>query len=624
MSSPKHKQFDNHRSIHQTAKYFAVTFLLFFALLEALTVGQLYNNFFQQQLLLAESTSKGIKNNIENFVSSKKFQLNSFVSSEKELLQDLADFPVDPENLDRLNTLIHQRISGVFSYMIASAEGLPLLEEKLTTVGPVCLVGIKSYVQNHQSLPSSVVTHGSNAGDFHFDIMTTLNLEDDNKGVFFISFRLNSIIQLLANAELPNQSLIISKQTEPEIIEMSAQGVRKSDFVSNLNSTNRVATKLFQADIQDTNWRIIVLTSKEFLQSYLYKIIWLATAVFALILTLNFLFLRFLREEELKRFATESELANSNENLEKTVLKRTLALNQERDRAHVTLNSIGDGVITTNANGYIESINPLAQNLTGWNENEAIGQPINEVFKIVNEESREPVKSPVDIVFDTLKPCKLEENSVLITRYGYDLAIEDSCAPIFDRKKQLLGTVLVFHDSSQQRKILKAIEYKANHDSLTGILNRSAFEHRFQLILSRLEKQEKSNILLYMDLDHFKQVNDTAGHAAGDELLKRLVKKIEEILRQRDVFARMGGDEFAVILENCSPEKGQQVAEKIQNLVAEFVLHWKEEVFSVGISIGTISFCNHSASKDILLNQADTACYQAKNSGGNTVSNFEV
>jgi diguanylate cyclase (GGDEF)-like protein/PAS domain S-box-containing protein len=295
------------------------------------------------------------------------------------------------------------------------------------------------------------------------------------------------------------------------------------------------------------------------------------------------------------------------------------ALYKEREKALVTLHSIGDAVITTNDRGIIEFINPVAETLTAWPAQAAEGRPLAEIFRIINEETRKPVEDPVKRCLSDGKIVGLANHTILVNRLGNEFAIEDSAAPIITGKGEILGVVLVFKDVSEARKLSQQLSYQAAHDALTGLINRAELEHRLQRVLETAQAQSTQNAFCYLDLDQFKLVNDTCGHVAGDELLRQLGQLLAKHIRKRDTLARLGGDEFGLLMEHCSLEEAQDVAEKLINVLGDSCFPWEEHSFSIGVSIGLVSVDRQSNSMGDILSAADSACYMAKEQGRNRI-----
>ncbi len=290
----------------------------------------------------------------------------------------------------------------------------------------------------------------------------------------------------------------------------------------------------------------------------------------------------------------------------------------EKERLRVTLHSIGDAVVTTDNHGVVTYLNPVAEKLLRWSADEAIGQRVGTVFHIVHQESGDVAPSPVDFVLSTGSVGGLANDTMLVRRDGSQLAIEDSAAPIRNPDGETLGVVLVFHDVSSAREIAGQISHQASHDPLTDLINRREFEQRLTRVLAGTDLQGKGHALLYLDLDQFKVVNDTAGHTAGDELLKVVSELLRNGLRERDHLARLGGDEFAILLEHCPLDVAVRIAENLRKSVSDLRFAWKERSFSIGVSIGLVPFRGGDSFTD-LLSFADSACYIAKDKGRNRI-----
>lgn len=298
---------------------------------------------------------------------------------------------------------------------------------------------------------------------------------------------------------------------------------------------------------------------------------------------------------------------------------------EEKERAEVTLASIGDAVITTDRVGRVEYMNRIAETLTGWKMTAARNQPLTRVFRVINQHSRQPVPHPVEQALRQGKIVTLDKETLLIGRNGTEYAVEDSAAPIRDRDRNIIGAVLVFRDVSQSRQLAQQLSYQASHDPLTGLVNRREFEHRMQLALNTFQTdgQPRHYSLLYMDLDQFKIVNDTCGHSAGDDLLCAVTARLQPLLRESDTLARLGGDEFGALLENCTLSAAAQIADKLRQTICDFHFVWGEQTFSIGVSIGIISFDSAELGMAELMSAADSACYSAKNQGRNRVQIYD-
>lgn len=295
------------------------------------------------------------------------------------------------------------------------------------------------------------------------------------------------------------------------------------------------------------------------------------------------------------------------------------ALFEEKERAQVTLHSIGDAVISTDARGHIQFLNQVAEMLTGWSLAEAEGLRLEQVFNIVNEETREPALDPVSRCLHEGKVIGLVNHTVLVSRTGKEVAIQDSAAPIKDRDGQIIGVVLVFSDVTEARRLSQEMTYQASHDSLTGMINRREFEHRLNRVLETARAEHTENAFCYMDLDQFKLVNDTCGHVAGDELLRQISQLLQKSIRHRDTLARLGGDEFGLLMEHCTLDEALRVAKQLSKAVLDFHFLWGDTRFTIGLSIGVVAVNVHSEGISPVLSAADSACYLAKEEGRNRI-----
>jgi len=300
------------------------------------------------------------------------------------------------------------------------------------------------------------------------------------------------------------------------------------------------------------------------------------------------------------------------------------ALFNEKERAQVTLQSIGDAVVTTDAEGNVDYLNPVAEQLTGWDSREARGLPIETLIKLTDEITGEAVQNPVLRCLHEGRVVALAGNVVIAARDGSSVAIQDSAAPIQDRNGQIVGAVMVFHDVSQERQLHRKLAYFASHDALTGFINRREFEERLGAALATVHNEPgRSGALLYLDLDQFKVVNDTCGHGAGDLLLRQLADVLRQRVPKSGALARLGGDEFAVLLPDCTMPVAGQIAEGLREAISAFRFAWRDNALQVGVSIGIVPVQASSESVGALMSAADVACYVAKDLGRNRIHVYE-
>jgi diguanylate cyclase (GGDEF)-like protein/PAS domain S-box-containing protein len=298
------------------------------------------------------------------------------------------------------------------------------------------------------------------------------------------------------------------------------------------------------------------------------------------------------------------------------------ALFREKESAQITLQSIGDGVITTDATSMIDYINPVAEQLTGWRLEDAMGKPVEEIFRAFHEETCEPLENPLTVAIRRARPIKSVRPMLLIRRDGNELYVESTAAPIRDGGGKTAGGVLVFHDVSESRELNRRLSYHASHDLLTGLVNRREFENRLERALKSAKARESSYALCYLDIDQFKIVNDTCGHSAGDALLGQVGALLKSKVRWRDTLSRLGGDEFGVLLESCSLDEAMRMAETLREAVRNFRFTWEERVFRLGASIGVVPITADNEDVASILSAADSACAAAKEQGRNRVHSF--
>lgn len=290
-------------------------------------------------------------------------------------------------------------------------------------------------------------------------------------------------------------------------------------------------------------------------------------------------------------------------------IQQTLVLATELAEKHellqLTLLSVADAVLTADMDGNVTFLNPVAERLTGWTMSAALGQRLAEVF-LPTTKDRESGDTSIGA-------------DVLIARDGQDYAIETSVAPIKKMDGRPVGEIWVFRDVTQQRRSLEQMRYQATHDALTGLVNRTVFDVRLENAVQSAHEAQSNHALMYVDLDQFKLVNDSCGHAAGDKLLKEIARILTEAVRPTDVVARLGGDEFAVLIENCTNENAQLIAQGFCQRMDELRFSHGSQRFRIGASVGLVPVTNAWSTAAAALQAADASCYAAKEAGRNRV-----
>jgi len=293
-----------------------------------------------------------------------------------------------------------------------------------------------------------------------------------------------------------------------------------------------------------------------------------------------------------------------------------VSLSRSKRQAQYTLESIGEGVITTGNDGHIDYMNLAAEALIGASRDDAAGHKIGELFSLVDDSDRRPLGDPVDRCLSMRRRVNMGRHAVMVSHDGeHEHSVELSASPIRGPGDSISGSVVVFHDVGELRGLTRKMSYQATHDPMTGLINRREFERRLDEAMDSAHSEEATHMLFYMDLDRFKAVNDSCGHLAGDNMLREVAMVIKEQVRDSDFVGRLGGDEFGALLIGCPIEKARQIATDICNAVADYRFVWKDKIFNIGISIGLVEISHVSGTVQDVMSAADSACYVAKQEG---------
>ena len=287
-----------------------------------------------------------------------------------------------------------------------------------------------------------------------------------------------------------------------------------------------------------------------------------------------------------------------------------------RPTAWATLDSLGEGVITTDISGRIDYMNQAAEQLVGISLTEGIGKAFAEVVILVDETDRRVLGDPVRQCLATQTRISVGRRGMMIARGGLDeRSVDLTASPLKDARGELAGVTILMRDVTELRGFARQMSYQASHDALTGLVNRREFERRLQESLDSTHATATRHVLCFLDLDRFKAVNDSCGHLAGDSLLRELATLIKETVRDSDTVARLGGDEFGLLLVGCPLEKARQIADDVVRKVSDYRFVWKDKIFSIGMSVGLVEISRESGALDEVMSAADSACYVAKKQG---------
>jgi diguanylate cyclase (GGDEF)-like protein/PAS domain S-box-containing protein len=291
----------------------------------------------------------------------------------------------------------------------------------------------------------------------------------------------------------------------------------------------------------------------------------------------------------------------------------------------LALNSLAEAIIATDKDGRINFMNPAAEQLTGTTVAAASGRVLEEILSLVDETDRRLLSDPVHQALTTGAPVNLSRRALLVARAnGAERSIEVSASPIRNGAREVLGAVVLLHDVTEMRGLARQMSYQATHDALTGLVNRREFERRLEESIESGHRGDGQHVLCYLDLDHFKVVNDTSGHLAGDSMLREVAKLLRDAVRDSDTVGRLGGDEFGVLLAGCPLEKARQIADDVCRAVGDHRFVWKDRIFNIGVSVGLVEISRESGTLEELLAAADTACYVAKKQGSGRVAVYSA
>jgi diguanylate cyclase (GGDEF)-like protein/PAS domain S-box-containing protein len=293
-----------------------------------------------------------------------------------------------------------------------------------------------------------------------------------------------------------------------------------------------------------------------------------------------------------------------------------VSLSRSKRQAQYILESIAEGVITTDNDGRIDYMNRAAETLVGANRDDASGHRVGELFTLVDDADRRPLGDPVERSLAMRRRVNMGRRAVMVSVDGeHEHSVELTASPVRGPSNSISGTVVVIHDVSELRGLTRKMSYQATHDPLTGLINRREFERRLDEAMDSAHAEEAVHMLFYMDLDRFKAVNDSCGHLAGDNMLREVAALIKDKVRDSDFVGRLGGDEFGAILIGCPIEKARQIAIDICNAIAGYRFVWKDKIFNIGISIGLVEISHASGTLQDVMSAADSACYMAKQQG---------
>lgn len=306
------------------------------------------------------------------------------------------------------------------------------------------------------------------------------------------------------------------------------------------------------------------------------------------------------------------------------ITKLEMAVHDAHARVNVILAAVGEAIFITDASGCIEFLNHEAERLCGWGLQEAKGMQYQQVVEFMDEKSHAPLDFVMLHCMTQGDEVCAAQSIIIRSRSGLEYHVHVSCSPIMDRQGNTLGIFLICQDVTQTRRMEQQMAYQASHDALTGLLNRRSFEARLQQAINAVLDNRHTYMLVYLDLDQFKVINDTVGHLVGDELLAQLATLLAAKVGKGDILARMGGDEFAVLLEDSNLAQARKLANSLLQTIAEFRFMHGQTIIETAVSIGLVPVNQDSGSLTEVLGAADAACYVAKELGRNRIHVYQV
>jgi len=600
-------------SIHSIA--FIGLFLVLVACLLTASAFQRIDAFRNYHKTLAQHSVSMVANEIIHLIGEKRRRLYLFTSYERDLIQRLVQDPENTEFIDKMQERILSYFPDSFAFTLADENGNPLTGEFDERIGNLCRQEIIDFslesVHHPQIHPNQV--------QYHYDIMVQL---DNPKGyIFFVSFQTGGLQNLLRLSSNPNHRLVLLNTETPGLIEVTELGNRyELELTDPRLSMADHRQILADKRISSTHWRLVDIGDEDLVSTFAMEARGQAVLVFLAFLVPSILMMLLITRGNRRRAQAELALQQAKDRLELDVQHRTRELQESKELAETTLSSISDGVITTNIQGVVTSINPPAEDLIGWKRQDALHCALVDILELMDEKTDKPIVLPLnrnlsqtETKAQSNRPLKLKRRD---ERHSI---VQISIALIRDHNGSIVGNVLVIRDITDAQRMNNQITWQATHDNLTGLINRIEFEHRMHAALDHAQSDQAKHALMFIDLDQFKVVNDTCGHIAGDELLRQIANLLTDTARRTDVVARLGGDEFAILLEYCPTSQAIKIAEELRATVRDFRFSWEGKPFTVGVSIGVVAFDESFKNFNQILSAADSSCYAAKEAGRNRV-----
>lgn len=604
-----------------------------------------YENFKASQREIMQQSVIGAANQITNLIESYKTALRIFVDRQGPLLQKLLHNPANENTHSQISRNLSQYYPDYFSFTIADAHGRLIYDDLGEKVGEVCRADIKAFASS--AYQSNLYVHPG-PSEFHIDIMIPWTSRENDAGVFFASFKPTLFAKLLLNSRLAGHQLYLVRSDIPDLIEISSEGSRV-DMTRDIRLTqDEIERVVFSEPVSGTRWILVDVPDANLYTARLRKIVIDTVALFAAFLIVAWILLMLISREEKRRTLAEHALRDSRDLLEQRVLDRTEELQkanerlqievrertdaerhlldtnerlrkegEERERAEQEVLKLAgvvrqtdDLVLITDREGTIEYANPAFLALTGFEREETIGQTARILRSGLHPEGF------FENLWQTILRGEVFRNVVVNRKKdGSTYYEQKTITPLKDASGNITHFVSTGKDITGQMETQERLHYLAHHDVLTGLPNRALLGDRLSHAMVQAQRNNQLLAVMMLDLDRFKTINDTLGHAQGDELLKIVATRLTRCLRKGDTIARLGGDEFIIVLESLNHVDGASIAaEKVMQVLAQpFFVGGRE--FFISASIGITVYPFDDDEKESLLKKADTAMYRAKEDG---------
>ncbi len=596
----------------------SLVFLFSLAFLLAFFSYKDYRRFLLYQQDIASQSISGAANNITTYMDSLKTSLKIYLDGHQEQLAELLNSPDNGSVHKQVEQQLSQYFRGFYTFTIADDSGQLLFDDFVEKVGGACRKDIHEFALSHDKV-DAYIHPGPTL--YHFDVMQNWQYKQQNI-IFFVSFGLQHISYLLQNAQLPGHRLILLRSDRPGLVEVTAQDTHSRNpeqiYLSQLQDGQLLSSK----PVAGTRWLLVDIMEHSLISDHIYNLIYVDLMVFSVFLIILVLMIWHLMQEEKKRYKAEQELKQSHLQLEKNVQARTKDLQhnmrklqqevEKNTKLSSAIEQTGDIIVISDKNGIVEYVNPTFEKITGYKHTEVIGTNL----KILN--SGQQSRDFYQTMWTKLNNGQIF-HSIFINRKkdGQLYHEEKTISPIRNRQGKITHFVATGKDITEKVRTEQHIQHLAYHDALTKLPNRLLFQDRLKHAMTQSQRCHTILAILFIDLDKFKIINDSLGHATGDVVLQEISDRLIKTVRESDTIARLGGDEFALVLENNSNiNEVITIIKRILNQVKLPVIYGEHQLHTTA-SIGVTIFPFEDNTMEDLLKQADIAMYHAKNVGGN-------